>query len=124
MSEPDVYVAYADRTTCAGDNAGCPDVMFLDHTSGKASSAYGANPLQHWSTNPSSSCPRISSVEKPVIVRIGGRAAQLYRQSCQSDSTAAPRYAWLIPGQIFIAITDFGGSGEIVEGSLETATWR
>lgn len=123
MSEPDVYVGYADMASGANDSAGAPHVFFVDLTSPQASSAYAPDPLKRWSSDPST-CGRTGPVEGPVSVKIGGRPAQVYRQGCADDKYAAPRYAWVIPGQLFVAIDTIGGSGEVVEGSLETATWK
>lgn len=125
MSYPDAgYIGYADHTTCTADDAGCPHLVFLDMTNSQVSTNYGSDPLKRWSTDPSGSCTNITAIEGPVTVKIGGRDAQLYRQRCQNDPYAEPRYAWVIPGQLFVAITDFGGSGEIAEAALENATWK
>lgn len=122
MSEPDVYVAYADQTICNDVTAACPHIFFVDLTSPKASGSYAPDPLKRWSTDPSGCEPEL--VQGPVTAMIGGRSAKLYRQGCVNDKYAAPRYAWLIPGQLFVAINRVGGEGAIVQGALQTATWQ
>lgn len=123
MGEPDVYVPFADQTTCTDATAACPHVFFVDLTSPKASGSYAPDPLKRWSNDPSG-CGHAGPVQGPVTTTIGGRSANLYRQGCADDKNAAPRYAWIFPGQIFVALDRVGGSGETVQGALTTAVWQ
>lgn len=121
MSEPDVTVNFADMTGGCPDTASCPHISFVNLASSKAAETYGKDPLKTWSTA-GGEC-RFQNVEGPVVTTIGGRSAQLYRQRCD-DQYAAPRYAWVIPGVLFVALNDTGGSGEIIQGALQGAVWK
>lgn len=128
MSEADLIINYVDNSTCSGDSASCPHVTFLNLTSNQANSVYGPDPLHYWAANiPTNICPRAAAVEGPVSAKVGGQDAQLYRQRCLADTPAAPRYAWVVPGKLFVSMTDFGGdasSAQAVQAALQTATWK
>jgi hypothetical protein len=124
MGEPDVVIAFADTTTGCSDAASCPHVYFVNYASSGADEAYGPDPVKHWSAQECTGGTP-GKVEGPTEVNYGGQAAQMYKQVCGDDATIGPRYAWYFKDkQLFVALSDIGGSPEILEGALEGATWQ
>lgn len=124
MGEAGVVIAFADTTTGCPDAASCPHVYFVNYASDKAGESYGKDPVKRWSTEAcTGGVP--GKVEGPTDVDYGGQTAQMFKQVCGDDETIGPRYAWYFKGkQLFVALSDIGGSPEILEGALEGATWR
>jgi hypothetical protein len=124
MSEPGVLMAFADTTVGCEDTAACPRVYFVNLASDGADLAYGADPVKRWSTEPCTGGTP-GKVEGPTDVNYGGETARMYKQTCGDDETIGPRYAWYFEGkQLFVALSDIGGSPEILEGALKGAVWQ
>lgn len=119
-SESDAYADFIDMTGC-NDTASCPHISFVNLASSKAMEVYGKDPLKKWASG-EGGC-RFEDVEGPVVVTVGGRPAQLYRQRCD-DQYVAPRYAWIISGTLFVALSDTGGAPEVIQGVLRHAVWK
>jgi pimeloyl-ACP methyl ester carboxylesterase len=119
-SKPDTYADFVDLTGC-NYAASCPRISFVNLASSGAVEVYGKDPLKKWSSS-EGNC-RFEDVEGPVVVTVGGRLAQLYRQQCD-DQYMAPRYAWIVPGVLLVALSDTGGAPEVIQGALQYAAWK